>query len=281
MSSSQPPSKRERQKQRREVQLEQQRIAEAKSRRNRLLAFGLLGVIFAGLIGAAVYNNRQNAAQFAAEKEAIAARLDGLGCTPDEETADAGAGHIEAAALAQNPPDALYPDRPATSGQHHASWMITGVYDQVIDERALVHNLEHGYIVAYYDEGAAEEDVTALKELAQEGIEGKYPKTIVAQWDGDLGGEANFAYAAWNARQMCAEYDEDVFGLFTSSHHSGEGVAPEKEVPPHTAPDSGIDPGTDPFLLPPLGEAQPAPGTSEGTPSGDGASEAAPTEASS
>lgn len=264
MASNEPQSKRERQKQRRDVKLEQQRIADAKARRNRLLTFALLGVIFAGLVGGAVYNNRQKAAEAEKKKQETLAILDDLGCTEEEKVADAGQGHLEGAALAQSPPETLYPERPATSGEHYGSWMITGVYDQVIDERALVHNLEHGYIVAYYDEGADEEQVTALKEFAQSQIDDARPKTIVAAWDGDLPGEANFAYTAWNYRQMCAEYNEDVFDLFSAAHYSGAGEAPEKGLPPHTDPDSGIDPGTDPYLLPPLGDQQPTPGMSEG-----------------
>ena len=276
MSSSEPQSKRERQKQRREVKLEQQRIADAKARRNRLIAFALLGVLFLGLIGAAVFQNMQDKKAQQAEQEAAEAKLGELGCTPDEKREDFGQEHLDGTTVAANPPDTIYEDRPATSGTHFANWSITGVYDQVIDERVLVHNLEHGYVVAYFDEDAPEEQVTALKEYAQQRIDDNLPKIIVAAWDGTLEGEANFAYTAWNFRQMCAEYDEQVFKVFAEKHHSGKGEAPEKELPPHTSPDSGIDPGTEPYLLPPLGEQEiPSEGMSEG------AGNTAPTESSS
>lgn len=278
MSSSEPQSKRERQKQRREVKLEQQRIADAKSRRNRMIGFALLGVVFLGLIGGAVWQNRQAAAEAEAERDAAAAELDELGCTPEEEREDLGQEHLDGTTVAANPPDTIYEDRPATSGTHFANWAITGVYDQVIDERVLVHNLEHGYIVAYFDEDAPEEQVTALKEYAQQRIDDDRPKIIVAAWDGKLEGEANFAYTAWNFRQMCAEYGERVFKVFVDAHHSGEGVAPEKGLPPHTSPDSGIDPGTEPYLLPPLGEQEiPSEGMSEGA-GNDAESTEAPSE---
>ena len=263
--SSEPQSKRERQKARRDVKLQEERIAEAKARRNRLIAFALLGVVLAGLVGAAIYDNRQDAAARLAEQEAAAAKLGDLGCTPEENPEDAGQGHLEQAAMAESAPDTIYPERPATSGTHFGNWVITGVYDQLIDERVLVHNLEHGYIVAYYDEGADEAQLTALKEYAQQRIDDNLPKIAVAAWDGDLPGEANFAYAAWNYRQLCADYDETVFKVFAEKHHSGKGEAPEKGVPPHTAPDSGIDPGTEPYVLPPLGsQAVPSEGMSEG-----------------
>ena len=272
MSSSEPQSKRERQKARRDVKLEQQRIADAKARRNRLIAFGLLGVVFAGLVGAAVWNNRQNAAEAEAERAEVAGRLEELGCTEDEKREDLGQGHLGGAELEASPPDTLYEDRPTTSGTHFSNWAMTGVYDQVIDERVLVHNMEHGYVVAYHDEGADAEQVTALKEYAQARIDDNLPKIAVTPWNGDLPGEANFAYTAWNYRQMCSEYDESVFKVFAEAHHSGAGEATEKTLPPHPAAGSGIDPGDEPYLLPPLGtQAVPSEGMDEG--GGNNASE--------
>ena len=262
--SSEPQSKRERQKARRSVKLEQQRIADAKAQRNRLIAFGLLGVVFAGLIGAAVWDNRRDAAAARAEEEAVAATLDALGCTAEEKREDLGSAHLGPNELEASPPDTIYEDRPATSGTHFGNWTMTGVYD-VVDERVLVHNMEHGYVVAYYDEDAPEDQVTALKEYAQQRIDDNLPKIVVAGWDGALPGEANFAYTAWNVRQMCGEYDEAVFKVFAEKHHSGSGEAPEKELPAHTAEGSGLDPGDEPYLLPPLGEqGSPPEGMSEG-----------------
>ena len=257
-------SKRERQKQRREAKLAQERAQQARARRTRLLVFALIGVIFAGLIGAAVARQRAENAQLAQQETAAVARLDDLGCTPDEEQENMGQGHVDAATLAQRPPEALYPDRPGSSGEHYQSWLITGVYDELIDERALVHNLEHGYVVAYYAEGAPDDQVEALKTFVQSQIDGDYPKLIVAPWDGDLPEDANFAYTAWNFRQVCEEYDEDVLDVFIRKHHSAAGIAPEKTVPPHRDANSGIDPEGEPFLLPPLGGAEaPGEGTSE------------------
>lgn len=258
-------SKRERQKQRRSAKLQQQAAVDAKARRNRLLTFALLGLIFLGLVGTAVVRKMQADAAAQAEIAAAQAQLDELGCTPDEQQEDAGAGHLASAELAANPPDTLYPERPASSGRHFGNWLMTGVYDQLLDERALVHDLEHGYILGYYDEDAPEEQVTALKEYAQARIDDDLPKIIIAPWDGALEGEANFAYVAWNQRQLCAEYGEKVFKVFAEAHHSGQGVAPEKGIPPHLEEGGGtIDPGDEPFLLPPLGSQEaPTEGMSE------------------
>lgn len=266
MGSPDNISKRERQKQRRGAKLEQQRAAEAAERRKRLMVFALLGVIFAGLIGVSIYNRQQAQAEREAVLAEAEAKREELGCTPVQEPDDLGQGHLDAASLAQQPPDALYPDRPATSGQHFGSWFKTGVYDQQLDERALVHNLEHGYVNTYYDEDAPEEQVTLLKEYAEEQIDGPFKKIIVAPWDGELPKNANFSFTAWNARQMCETFDEDTFKVFLDQRHSAAGVAPEKTLTPHLEEGGGtIDPKGEPFLLPPLGDtAAPTEGMSPG-----------------
>ena len=259
MSSSDSPSKRERQKQRRGAKLEQQRAAELRARRNRIIAFAVLGAIFVGLIAVSLVQRAATQRAEAERRAEVEAKLAEIGCTPSEELEDAGQGHLNGSTLAEQGPDVLYPDRPAASGQHYGNWLMTGVYDQLIDERVLVHNLEHGYVLAYYDEGAEDEDVAALKEHAQAQIDGKFKKLIVTPWDGELSGDANYAYVAWNQRQLCSQYDEDTFQVFLEAHHSGEGIAPEKTLSPHLEEGNGtIDPGDEPFLLPPLGEEAPA-----------------------
>ncbi|MPZ72342.1 MAG: DUF3105 domain-containing protein [Nitriliruptorales bacterium] len=267
-------SKRERQKQRREAKLAQQRAAQARARRARLLTFVVLGAVLAALVGAYVVQQQNQRNREAARLASVQEKLDELGCTEVQNLEDAGAGHLDGQSLAQQPPEALYPDRPATSGQHFGNWLMTGVYDELMDERALVHNLEHGYVLGYYTDAAPEDHVTAFKEYAQEQIDGKFPKIIVSPWDGELPDQANFAYVAWNHRQMCDEFDEDVFGVFIEDHHSGAGDAPpaEKGISPHLEEGGGtIDPGDEPFLLPPLGsQAPPDEGMDDGATDGTG-----------
>jgi hypothetical protein len=261
VSSSDNVSKRERQKQRRDAKLAQQRAAEVKARRARLLIFVILGLLAAAGIGALIWNQQQNAAEEAARLARAKEVLEEVGCDTIENPKDPGLGHLDNATLDQQPPEALYSDRPAFGGQHYGNWIKTGVYDELIDERALVHNLEHGYILAYYDESADEEQVDALKAEAEKHIDGKYKKIIVSPWDGEFPKEGkNFAFVAWAHRQQCEEFDADVFSVFVEQFHSANGDAPEDEkgIPPHLAAGGGtIDPGDDPFLLPPLGQTQP------------------------
>jgi hypothetical protein len=262
-------SKRARQKQRREEKLARERAAAAKARRNRLVAFagaGLVVLLVAGLlIGQQV--QRRNAEQ--ANIAAAEARLDDLGCTPIEAEEQTGAGnHIPDAQLAQSPPEVLYPERPAASGTHYGSWALTGVYDEQVDERILVHNLEHGYVNFYYDDDADPAQVEQLRTFAQEQIDGRFPKIVVAPFGEALPDEANFATVAWGQRQLCQTFDTGVAASFLTQHHNGED-APERFLPPHRNEGEGLDPASadGPLLLPPLG--QPAEATTEDAPSTD------------
>jgi hypothetical protein len=259
VSTNDQLSKRARQKAHRDAQRAAQRAAAARARRNRLIA--LLGLALLVLAGIGVTVQRQLAARAIAQAERaeVAARLPALGCTQDLQQPDLRGGqHIDVQGpqnVAANPPSVIYPDRPATSGPHVTTVVKSGVYDTLIDERSLVHNLEHGYVVAYYAQSAPADEVEALKDWAQDQIDGGFPKVIVAPWTGEaLAGDANFAYTAWNFRQMCRRFDPQVATLFTKAHSGTNSRAPERDLAPHLTAQSGgvVDPSTSNFLLPPL-----------------------------
>jgi hypothetical protein len=251
-------SKRERQKLRREAKREEERRQQARARRQRTIAFGLVGVVLAGLVGLAVarFVQQNRADRQAAER--AAAQLTEFGCTDAETRPNLGAGHLSGNELVANPPQVLYPDRPTTSGRHLGSVALTGVYDKVIDERLLIHNLEHGYVNVFYGAGADPAQVDELRSFGQEQIDGRFPKTIVSPWQEELPQGANFAFTAWDVRQLCAEFSPDVLLTFLNDFHGLSGTAPEKTVQAHTnASQSGVlDPNADegPLLFPPLGE---------------------------
>ncbi|MEX0658459.1 MAG: DUF3105 domain-containing protein [Egibacteraceae bacterium] len=247
-------SKRERQKARRAQRLEAERAAAASAKRRRLAVFAVVGVL---IVGAAGYFVQQNLAERAEEREIIQAgqeNLDELGCTPVEEMPPLGAGHFEQAQLAANPPEAIYDHLPATSGQHIGQVVVTGVYDEYVDERLLVHNQEHGYVVMWYDEDADPDQVEALKAFAQERIDDGDAEIIVAPYNQPMDDEANFAFAAWERRQLCEEFDEGVALGFVTEHMDNQ-RAPETFAGPHLGGQPGeVDPATDPAVFPPLAE---------------------------
>ena len=259
-------TKRERQKQRRDAKVAEERRQLAKARRNRLIAVGALAVLALAALGA-VIAGRLSARQAREDNIAAAAgRLEELGCTEISEQPNLGGGHItDPSVLAASAPEVLYPDRPATSGQHVGQVALTGVYDEQIDERLLVHNLEHGYVNFFYDDDADAAQVEDLRTYAQGQIDGDRPKIVVAPYGEALPGEANFATVAWDRRQLCGQFDVDVATAFLDQHYNSAS-APERFIGAHISAEAQgvLDPGADegPLLFPPLG-AEAAPNSSE------------------
>ncbi|AXV09083.1 Putative membrane protein [Euzebya pacifica] len=256
MSEEQFESKRERQKARRAARLEQEAQQAKVQGVRRTATYGIVGLVVVALIGLLVFRQIQKGQQEEEQAAEVAARLDELGCTPDERQADLGGGHISgtADALSQEPPSAIYPDAPPSSGRHIGQVAPSGVYDVKIDPRFTTHNLEHGYVVAWYDADAPEDEVAELKAWGEEMLDGDYPKLIVSEYYEDIP-DANFAYTAWFFRQTCDTFDADVAEVFTRTHYDTAGEAPEKGIPTHNVGAQGvIDPEGEDLFLPPLDE---------------------------
>lgn len=277
MSDEQSPeanlSKRERQKARRAQRLEAERAAAASAKRRRLGGFVLVGVLLAGTVGFFV---QRNLAERAEQRELIADaldRLDELGCTPDEEMPHLGAGHFGSdEAIAASPPEAIYAHLPTTSGEHMGQVTATGVHDHYVDERLVVHNLEHGYVTIWYDEDADPDQIEELRAFGQEQIDGGTQELIVAPYDRPMDDDANFAFVAWDRRQLCEQFDEGIALNFIDQHMNHQ-RAPETFAGPHFAGEQGVvDPDPDgPLVFPPLGDAADAPAgpRMDATPEGD------------
>jgi len=136
--------------------------------------------------------------------------------------ADAGGTHI---------PDGQqgtgYTSVPATSGQH---WNTAtspgpwGVYPTAQPQERMVHNLEHGGIVIWYQPAQiAPADLTALTEFVQQQITTERFKMALVPWSG-----ADFSHpiavTAWNWLLYLDTADLDKVRTFTDAHY---GKAPE------------------------------------------------------
>ena len=61
-----------------------------------------------------------------------------------------------------------YESDPPTSGAHYATWTNPGFYKEIPSKEKLVHSLEHGYVVIYYDQSkVTAEQLTAIEKVAQ------------------------------------------------------------------------------------------------------------------
>ncbi len=61
--------------------------------------------------------------------------------------------------------DIEYKSNPPHSGPHYAITAHAGVYDKAPEDGNLVHSLEHGAVILWYDEDLAKEDVEKLKTI--------------------------------------------------------------------------------------------------------------------
>jgi len=119
----------------------------------------------------------------------------------------------------------MYKTNPPTSGRHYAKWLPPGVYE--VDKtkpELLVHNLEHGNIVVYFDRSQLAPDaIDALLVL---------PKNNAGQWDGvvlvDQKGLASpLILTAWRVHMPLKKYDAKKVERFLDAFR---GRGPENPV---------------------------------------------------
>lgn len=145
-------------------QLEKER--KAAERKRTLLFVTVIGVIAAIIIGATGWSLWQERER----NEAIAGRdlgefgvpADQAGCDEPQETdASGSADHVPEG-------DIDYAEAPPAYGPHRPSWVQLATEFYTADDRPeleqLVHNLEHGYTILWYDQSVAEDD-DALAEI--------------------------------------------------------------------------------------------------------------------
>lgn len=123
-----------------------------------------------------------------------------------------------------------YSSIPGTSGPHWdpsgiAQW---GVYSTPQPETQVIHNLEHGGIVIWYDpDRLAADGVETLSQYVtrqtQAGVSGRY-KFILSPWGGEVELPAAIVVTSWRWTLELEEPDTGAIDAFTAEHY---GIAPE------------------------------------------------------
>ena len=215
---------------------EQQR----KERRRTILFVGIAVVVALGLIAAAAVPlvrdwlddpNRRDWADFGVAASAASC---------DAETEEAASGTSD---HRQDGERVDYASAPPTSGPHYQvpapfSRKFYAPDDSPEIER-LVHNLEHGYTILWYDPAVLDEQEQTLQDLAtkvtesdevREQVAGKF---VVAPWDterGDFPDGRSFALTHWGAeqgfRQFCGELSGEAVRDFVTAHPFSDSPEP-------------------------------------------------------
>lgn len=191
------------------------------------IVVGTLAVL--GLLGAGIVQNQT----VQKRKELLAERMqpNQYGCTPSPVRTDIpGVERIDckSAAHVAATERVTYEMDPPTSGAHHGNWINAGFYAEPQVPERLVHSLEHGNVVIYYDEAKLEKaQIDALRSLAR-----KYN----GNWDGVVvtpraGGEHPVILTAWEHALRLTQYDQKLIDRFVDEFR---GLGPENPMRPIT-----------------------------------------------
>lgn len=132
------------------------------------------------------------------------------------------------------PAEELYDTRPPAAGDHLGRWVEAAVHQQAPDERAVVHNHEHGAVSVWYapdriDDAELEELTTWAESRNADLANDAGAGVVLAPFDGGLAGDAVVAFRAWTGGLDCATFDRVVADGFLLERF---GDAPEGGLAP-------------------------------------------------
>ena len=230
---------------------EMQRQAKAAERRRSLMIVGIAAavvVIIAAAVTFAIVKDDSRVPGGSLQSLGVSAKA--AGCDPV--TNDSAAGGGEHVGPGTDKPDVKavkYSTVPPTSGQHFVSpvYPARQLYtaaDRPVMEN-LVHNLEHGYTILWYDDSATAKQISDLKAISREANKSTAAqnKFIASSWDtayGTFPAGKHFALSHWSAqpsdlskqighRQLCAGLSGDVVQKFITAHPHDEAPEPNAQ----------------------------------------------------
>lgn len=135
------------------------------------------------------------------------------------------------------PPAALYPDRPAHSGRHYGTLLPLPAGTAPIDERAVLHNMEHGSVVVWFDPdaGGVPREVADWRDRsAHLGFTSRDGGAVYASpVPDDLADAPTVALRAWGMAVDCERFDPVVADAFLAEHWGSHGISPEADLSPY------------------------------------------------
>ena len=184
------------------------RRLEEKRRRQRTLLWTAVAVVtLLALIGLIVFMGRDEpqAQNKPVSADALAAGRAAAGSQGVKTFPMAGQDHIQPNQQPDN-----WNSTPPTSGDHLATPLPPGVYDNEQDMRAMVHNEEHGYVVILY-KGIPGDQVEQLRKFvdARDGS-----KLVLSPWSGLE--KPGVALVAWQNLEILERVNMDVVQAFVN-----------------------------------------------------------------
>jgi hypothetical protein len=250
------PTKAERKEQ---ARLEREEIRQRIARRQRTRTIGTILVVAAIAVAAVAFfafgTDDDGAGDVAAptdllagaDRAAQAAACDAVQMVPPYDEANDQA-HVGDGAFPTMPDLSTYPSTPPASGPHETTTLPPGVYDSPPPMGPLIHSLEHGGTIVWYDPDAPQADIDRILEFYGQDpgdVPAGQERVIVAPYDydaqdgaGSLPAGTQMALVAWHRLQACGEPSLEVALDFTSRFSAPaaldreyEGEAPEAGAP--------------------------------------------------
>lgn len=243
-------SKRERREAAREARRIAQEEAAAAAAKARVRSIGItiLSLVVIGtLVWLAIDNVRGTSieASILIDREAVEPARAAAGCEVLAEDAPnpGAAEHFDPATAP--PADVMYPFdiRPAHSGPHFGQTLpiIRAGVDSQLEERGLLHNLEHGSVAIFYDPEQVEGgEVGAMESLSETLNDNGFALArsgsgifVSPFTDPGISSGKAVALRAWGQAVDCDRFDETVAQAFIRDHYGREGIAPEGGFAPY------------------------------------------------
>ncbi len=217
---------------------EMRRQQQAQERRKSLLFIGLAIVVGVGLVAAAAVPSLLKS-----RNDPVKKALGGFGVSADAASC-AAVTSDKVVGQADHKPDGTivkYAEVPPSSGAHWASQILPAREFYTARDRPqmekLVHNLEHGYSIVWYDSSVKGAELTALKDIAKkartEKAAGPSGKFIVSSWDpayGAFPAGKHVAISHWGAkaghRQLCGKVSGAVVETFMTKYPATDAPEP-------------------------------------------------------
>ena len=195
--------------------------AAAEDDRSKLVVYGAVAVVVV-LLAAAVYVTTLSGGGGSSgiEAQSLPDSGDGSLLEDVERFPSQGRTHVPAGTQVD------YSTTPPTSGPHYGQWTEAGFYEETPPLGSLVHSLEHGHVVIYYDPAAltpeAEESLRAFANAQDQ----RWRSVVVVPNPND-DPQAPFVLTAWRTKLTMDEYDPQVVRAFLAEYL---GRGPENPV---------------------------------------------------
>jgi hypothetical protein len=199
-----------------QMKRDQQRKA---ARRSNVITIGIAVVIIT-FVALVVMNVREdNGGDAPPAPEGVSAAK--AGCDEIQEFPEEGRDHVTG--------EVDYKTSPPTSGDHAETPADAGFYPDPIPKETVVHNLEHGQIVIWYDPNAPQELIDSLEKLADNANDpanaGGGAAPILAVPYDDMPAGKTYVMTAWQNSQACEAYSLEAINAFRTKF---QGRGPEQ-----------------------------------------------------